>query len=337
MIAPLGRVLRWVEIESRYLDHSNSPINVLTFECAGQSCLWVEPNSTLLELSLRDDIPHVAACGGKGVCSTCRVEVLEGLEHLASPTAAEQAIAKRRGWGPEIRLACETRFTGGGPVRLRRMITPPEERKKQRRIEKQQGLGRIQPLAVLFADMRNFTPITEENPAFDVIYILNRYFTTLERAITAEGGRVNLCVGDEISAVFGLEEDPHVACRQAVDAGLRMQHNLSVLSRTVEQEFGVQLSIGVGVHFGPVIVGMVGPSKDLKLGLVGDTVNVASRLQAATRHTGDHLLVSSSVLELLDPERYTLGPLHALDLKGVKARVEARAVLASAADLRQPA
>jgi len=318
-------------------NHYNSPISVLTFDCAGQSCLWVEPNTTLLELAQRDDIPHVAACGGKGVCSTCRVEVLEGVEHLAAPTEAEQRIAQRRGWGPEVRLACETRFCGGGPVRLRRLITPPEERKQQRRLEKQQGLGRIQPLAVLFADMRNFTPITEENPAFDVVYILNRYFTALERAISAHQGRVNLWVGDEISAVFGLEDDPHVACRQAVDAALQMQHNLAVLSRTIEQEFGVQLSIGIGVHFGPVIVGMVGPAKDLRLGLVGDTVNVASRLQSATRATGDDLLVSASAVELLDPSRYQLGPVQSLDLKGVKARVEVRAVRGLAADPAQSA
>lgn len=300
---------------------------MLTFDCAGQSCLWVEPEATLLDVAQRDDIPHVAACGGKGVCSTCRVEVLEGGEFLTPRTKAEEAIAAKRGWDASVRLACEARFLGGGgPVRLRRMITPPEERKRQRRLERQEGLGKIQPLAVLFADMRNFTPITEANPAFDVVYILNRYFTTLERAISSHGGRVNLWVGDEISAVFGLEDDPRVACRQAVDAGLAMLRGLAVLSKSVEREFGVALSIGVGVHFGPVIVGMVGPATDLKLGLVGDCVNVASRLQSATRLTGDDLLVSSSVVELLDEDRYELGPVHQLDLKGVKATIEAQAV-----------
>lgn len=300
---------------------------MLTFECAGQSCLWVEPNSTLLDLAQRDDIPHVAACGGKGVCSTCRIEVLEGAEFLAPRSEAEARIAQKRAWGADVRLACETRFLGGGPVRLRSLITPPSERKKQRRREKQEGLGKIQPLAVLFADMRNFTPITEANPAFDVIYILNRYFTTLERSIVANGGRVNLWVGDEISAVFGLEDDSRVACDQAVAAGLDMIQGVKILSKAIDQEFGVKLSIGVGIHFGPVIVGMVGPSHDLKLGLVGDCVNIASRLQSATRQTGDDILVSSSVVELLQPQRYRLGAKHQLDLKGVKAMTPAQAVL----------
>lgn len=280
----------------------------------------------MLEVALRDDIPHVAACGGKGVCSTCRIEVLEGLDQLSPRSSSEQIIADKRQWPDHIRLACETRWHGQNLVRVRRLITPPQERKLKRRREKQQGLGKICPVAVLFADMRNFTPITEANPAFDVIYILNRYFTTLERAISANGGVVNLCVGDEISAVFGLDQDPRLACEQAVEAGLQMLEAIAVLSKAVEKEFGVRLSIGVAVHFGSVIVGMVGPAKDLRMGLVGDTVNLASRLEKATRTTGDDFLVSSSVVELLPPERFVLGPQQAVDLKGVKALVTVQAV-----------
>ena len=81
---------------------------------------------------------------------------------------------------------------------------------------------------------------------------------------------------------------------------------------------------------------MVGPAHDLKLGLVGDCVNVASRLQSATRQTGDDLLVSSSVVELLEPNRYRLGPLHQLDLKGVKAMVSAQSVMGPAGDQSEP-
>ena len=83
------------------------------------------------------------------------------------------------GWPDNIRLACTTRITGRGTVTVKRLITPPEEKKRQRRLEKQEGLGQIRSLAVLFADMRNFTPITETCPAFDVVYILNRYFSAL--------------------------------------------------------------------------------------------------------------------------------------------------------------
>lgn len=183
----------------------------ITFDCAALSCPWFPPNTTLLEIAAANQIPTISACGGHGICSTCRVEVVEGLDQLAPRGEAERILAEKRGWPDSVRLACTARVVGAGPVTVRRLITPPEEKKRQRRLEKQGGLGQIRSLAVLFADMRNFTPITESCPAFDVIYILNRYFTTLKQAIAKHSGRVNLYVGDEISAVFGMEADPRVA------------------------------------------------------------------------------------------------------------------------------
>ena len=291
----------------------------ITFECAAQSCQWFPPNTSLLEVAAASDIPTIAACGGHGICSTCRVEVLEGLEHLAPRSAAEQALADKRQWPDNVRLACAARVVGQGEVRVKRLITPPAERKRERRLAKQEGLGQIRSVAVLFADMRNFTPITESCPAFDVIYILNRYFTALKQAITHHSGRVNLCVGDEISAVFGLEDDPRVACRQAVDASLDMQRRITTLSRVMQQEFGVELSIGVGVHFGPVIVGKVGPSDDLRFGLVGDTVNIASRLEGQTKVLGDAILISAAVADNLAPNQdLRIGPARCIQLKGIR-------------------
>lgn len=188
---------------------------------------------------------------------------------------------------------------------MRRLITPPSERKRQRRQERQQGLGQIRSVAVLFADMRNFTPITESCAAFDVIYILNRYFTTLKQAITSHGGQVNLFVGDEISAVFGLEDDPRVTCQQAVAAGVDMQQRIATLSRVIEREFGVSLSIG----------------------LVGDSVNIASRLEGKTKELGVPILISSAVNDHLGTSgdtgsaaecTWTVGDPQCLQLKGIR-------------------
>ena len=290
----------------------------VTFDCAAQCCPWYGPDSSLLDVATAGEIPTITACGGNGLCSTCRVEVLEGLEYLAPRTPAEEALARKRQWPPQVRLACATRLVGDGPVKVRRLITPPAERKRQRRLDKQEGLGQIRSVAVLFADMRNFTPITESCPAFDVIYILNRYFTTLKQAITNHNGQVNLYVGDEISAVFGLEEDPRIACQQAVAAALEMQRRITTLSRVIQREFGVALAIGVGIHFGPVIVGKVGASDDMRFGLVGDTVNIASRLEGQTKTLNAPVLISRAVHEHLpeNPE-WKLGAAQAVELKGV--------------------
>jgi adenylate cyclase len=216
---------------------------------------------------------------------------------------------------------------GSGPVTVRRLITPPEERKRKRRLERQDGLGQIRSLAVLFADMRNFTPITESLPAFDVIYILNRYFTALKQVITRHGGKVNLFVGDEISAVFGMETDPRIGCRQAVEAGLEMLERIKVLSKVIEKDFDVSLSMGVGIHSGPVIVGKVGPSDDLQFGLVGDTVNLASRLEGQTKLLGAPLLVSKAVVDqLIDFSGLRIGPALDVQLKGVSGRLVVHAI-----------
>lgn len=175
--------------------------------------------------------------------------------------------------------------------------------------------------------MRNFTPITESCAAFDVIYILNRYFTTLKQAITSHGGQVNLFVGDEISAVFGLEDDPRIACHQAVAAAVDMQQRITTLSRVIEREFGVSLSIGIGIHFGPVIVGRVGPADDLRFGLVGDSVNIASRLEGQTKELGVPILISSAVNDHLGTSgdtgsaaecTWTVGDPQCLQLKGIR-------------------
>ena len=301
----------------------------ITFDCAAQSCPWYPPDSSLLDIAVASEIPTVAACGGHGICSTCRVEVVEGLGQLAPRSEAEALLAQRRRWPDNIRLACTTRITGHGRVTVKRLITPPEEKKRQRRLDKQEGLGQIRSLAVLFADMRNFTPITEACPAFDVIYILNRYFSALKQVIVRHGGQVNLFVGDEISAVFGLETDPRVGCRQAVDAGLEMLERIQTLSKVIERDFDVKLAIGVGIHFGPVIVGKVGPTDDLRFGLVGDTVNIASRLEGQTKVLQTPLLVSQALVDQLsDDSGLRIGPTQEIALKGVEGLFAVRPIAA---------
>ena len=301
----------------------------ITFNCAALSCPWYPPDSSLLDIAVASEIPTVAACGGNGICSTCRVEVVEGLDQLAPRSEAEALLATRRRWPDNIRLACATRITGNGNVTVKRLIAPPEEKKRQRRLEKQEGLGQIRSLAVLFADMRNFTPITESSPAFDVIYILNRYFSTLKQVVVKHGGQVNLFVGDEISAVFGLETDPRIGCRQAVDAGLEMLERIQTLSKVIERDFDVKLAIGVGIHFGPVIVGKVGPSDDLRFGLVGDTVNIASRLEGQTKVLQHPLLVSQALVDQLsDDSGLQIGPTQEVSLKGVEGLFPVRAIQA---------
>lgn len=121
---------------------------------------------------------------------------------------------------------------------------------------------------------------------------------------------------------------PRIACRQAVAAGLDMQRRSTTLSTVIEQEFGVTIQIGVGIHFGPVIVGKVGPTDDLRFGLMGDTVNIASRIERQTKQLGVPLLISSAVAEHLgDWDQATVGPAQPVQRKGISEPFVAHGVL----------
>ena len=107
-----------------------------------------------------------------------------------------------------------------------------------------------------------------------------------------------------------------------------MLQRVKTLSRVFEREFGVKLEIGVGIHFGAVIVGQMGPVDDLRFGLVGETVIIASRLESQTRILNAPLLVSASVVEhLRDLDGITIEPSQQVSLKGIDHDVDAHSVL----------
>ena len=107
----------------------------VTFECAAKSCLWFPPGASLLDVAQQAEISTIAACGGQSICSTCRVEVIEGLDQLTERSDAEKAIALKRQWPSSVRLACAASVVGTGPIRVKRLVTPPDERRQQRRLQ----------------------------------------------------------------------------------------------------------------------------------------------------------------------------------------------------------
>ena len=99
----------------------------------------------------------------------------------------------------------------------------------------QKGLGSIRPLAILFADLKGCTPLSEQLPAFDLVYVLNRYFSTLKATITKHGGVINLWVGDEMPCVFGLaKSDNNCYGKDAVRCALAISDRAQILSKSLE-------------------------------------------------------------------------------------------------------
>lgn len=252
---------------------------------------------TVLAASLRAGIPHAHACGGNARCSTCRVSVESGLEHCAPQAERERALAERLRFSPEVRLACQT--TVRGDVSVRRLVLDEEDVELTRRMtagSAPASLGEEKEIAILFADIRGFTSLSERLPPYDVIYILNRYFNHMGRVISAHGGYIDNYMGDGLMALFGVD-DPAGAPLRAVRAGLGMIEEVGVLRPHFESLYEASFRIGVGIHFGEAIVGTVGATGRRRMTAIGDAVNFASRVEAANKEYGTELLVSAETYE----------------------------------------
>jgi len=287
----------------------------LRYRCAGRTLDNDDPERSILDISVANKIPHWRECGGYAKCTTCRVRIIDGLANLSPRTEAEQRQAEARDWAPDIRLACQTKVLGD--VTLERIVRRGGDT-SQLQIEtvaKDGGEERV--LALIFCDMRGFTPFVERHSAFDVVHIVNRMFGALGEPILLNGGVIYQYVGDEISGLFGLDDDlPERACRAAVRAALGMLDSLEALNLTLEEEFGVQLSVGIGVHYGPVIVGRVGHPTKRQFSVVGDSVNAASRIQGMTKSLETNLLVSDTVVEVLSADTLKFGKQTTTPLRG---------------------
>lgn len=263
---------------------------------------------TILEASRFAGIPHASVCGGRGRCSTCRVRVIRGEEHLPAATTDELRVLGRVGAPAHVRLACQVRPrrdlavvplvpAGAGPAEA----LPTGHRD-----------GEELTIAVLFADLRGFTRLAERKLPYDVVFILNRYFEAVGGAITDAGGIVNQFTGDGVMALFGVDgTGPEEGSRQAVRAAAAMVARVQELSRALADDLDTALRLGIGIHTGPAVVGQMGYASTTYLTAVGDTVHVAARLEALTKEYACELVLSEEVavragLDVSDHARHEL-------------------------------
>ena len=170
-------------------------------------------------------------------------------------------------------------------------------------------------VTVMFVDIRDFTPFAEANTAEDTVARLNALFEIVVPAVVNAGGHVNKFLGDGALAVFGAPNDLADHADAAVSAAVQ-------ILRRVEDEFGVSLRIGIGINTGVVIAGTIGGAGKLEFTLIGDTVNVAARVEQLTKTTGDSVLLTRQCVDKLAtrPKYLTDRGLHAL--KGKSAPTE---------------
>jgi adenylate cyclase len=152
--------------------------------------------------------------------------------------------------------------------------------------------GKRRRISVLFSDIRDFTSISEGLSPEDVVELLGEYFNTMVPIVLKHGGTLDKYVGDAIMALFGapLSQEDHAA--RAVRAGMEMLAALPALSPKWEAKSGRPLRIGVGINSGDAVVGVMGADHRREYSAIGDTVNLASRLEGATKELKTPLVVS---------------------------------------------
>ena len=153
--------------------------------------------------------------------------------------------------------------------------------------------GEARRVTVLFADLRNFTPMVEKTDPKEVIRILNGYFKEMEEAIRAYHGLVLQYVGDEIEAAFGAPVFRGDHATSAVLAALEMDRRLKAFNERLKRS-GLQLAHGIGIHTGEVVAANIGGPDRLSYALVGDTVNLASRVQDLNKDFGTEILITEA-------------------------------------------
>ena len=189
------------------------------------------------------------------------------------------------------------------------------------------GVGETRSVAILFSDIRSFTNISEKNRADVLVAFLNRYFSTMVEIIKKHGGTIDKFIGDAIMAEFGTPVSYEDNCRRAVMAAYEMRDALP----TVEMEDlvmpeGMTFNIGIGIHYGDVIVGSIGSKDKTDYSVIGDNVNLASRLEGLTKTYGTQILVSESVKNDAGENSFCFRHLDDVRVKGKKNAVPIYAV-----------
>jgi adenylate cyclase len=288
---------------------------------------------SVLEASQANGIPHASVCGGRGRCSTCRVRVGVGAEYLPPPAEREAAVLARIGAPEDVRLACRIRPTHDLAITP---LLPPNAEARAGWAQPTYLHGRDIEIAVLFCDIRGFTALAEQRLPYDTVFLLNRYFQAMGQAIERAGGRVDKFIGDGVMALFGIGASRRVGARAALAAARAMADALAALNQALAADLKGAIRIGIGIHFGPAIVGEMGYGSVKTLTAIGDTVNTASRLEALTKEYGAQLVVSDA-LEQAAGVALDAFPQHAVQVRGraeatmIRAIADARALPAMGA------
>ena len=265
---------------------------MITLSYGNGRTIRVPKGLSVLEASLRHQVPHASVCGGRARCSTCRIRVIGDCTLLPEPSNREAFVLSRVGTGsdPAIRLACQLRpetdisfFQIFMPQTAAAGASGPSH------------IGEERYLVSMFVDMRGSTRLAEHRLPFDTVFVVNRFLGAVSQSVIECGGQPNQFLGDGQLALFGLATSRQTACRQAIRAAAMIAANVEQLNQFLQHDLREPIRFGIGIHSGEVIVGDIGYRDHMVFTALGDAVNVAARLQDMTKSLGCEAILSDEV------------------------------------------
>jgi adenylate cyclase len=182
--------------------------------------------------------------------------------------------------------------------------------------------GDLIDVSVLFCDLRNYTGFAEKHSPREVVGMLNQYFTDMEQVIRDNGGVVLQFIGDEIEAVFGAPEPDENHADHALAAALAMRAALKQFNTRRREQGAVEIRHGIGIHSGNVLAGNVGSERRKTYSMLGDTVNLASRLQTLNKTLATNILISGETRRRLAQTDFPLRSMGNHAVRGKRESVD---------------
>ncbi len=176
--------------------------------------------------------------------------------------------------------------------------------------------GHKEHVAIVIADLRDFTALSETMPPDQLITLLNSYFEEMVQAIHSEGGVVDKFMGDAIMAVFGLAEEKRPE-QSALNCAKKMRQRLEVLNQGFKAQELPQLSHGIGIHSGEVIAGYLGSQERLEFTVIGSSVNIAARIEQETKNVETSILMSENIVKAIEMDE-DVAFIETISLKGIE-------------------
>jgi adenylate cyclase len=254
-----------------------------------------DPGESLLALSLRHGLRHAHECNGLARCTTCRVRVLSDLAPVAGREPAEQEIATACRWTDDIRLACQTPVIADMVVE--RLVAQPGAGPRGFSLDQSDGSARECEMVLLFTDIAGFSNFAAGHLPYDTVHLLNRFYLAAGQPILDHGGTIDNYIGDGMLALFEVKESAEETCRRALRAALAIRRRVTEVKDFARLHLDFDFANRIGLHRGPVVVGRIGHPDFHRTTVIGNAVNIASRIESANKLFGTDLLASEDFVK----------------------------------------